>query len=358
MKLLDFILNFNKKNNPKSLAFCRVRYFLLDLKHVVIITDLGKLNFGQSITNAIESIITELYEQGFLVEKNPIFIEHYERDDYKEDTFDIVLLNPKTHWQTISKSEVLSLIGSLNFSDLVLNSFENSHIVDQVKKICLQKSPFFDSLYMPSNNFIKKKLEIKEKMINKQDLINLVNNNSNEQEIQKLLKQDLSIFAEAYTDNEEYICFSEFPLSEGSVDFVVFSGRSRMDVILIEVKGANFNLVNSDHYKSFNAHINKAAAQIELRLGKIYRDLSSFRSHFHEIRRQAEKGEQIYNALVGPSGELLVDPNKDINIRTVIIGGKTKDDLLESRIRQDYESSRTPPIRVESWDTFIRRLKR
>lgn len=357
MKLLDFILNFNKKNNPQSLAFCRVRYFFLNLKHVVIITDLGELNFGQSVTNAIEAIIAELYEKGFLIEKKIIFIEHYERNDYREDTFDLVALHPKTDWQTISKSDVISLIGSLNFSDLILQSFENSSIVDQVKKICLQTRPFFDSTYMPSNDFVKKKLEIKDRMINKQDLVNLVNNNTNEQEIQKLLKQDLSIFAEAYTDNEEYICFSEFPLSEGSVDFVIFSGRSRMDVILIEVKGANFNLVNSDHYKNFNAHINKAAAQIELRLGKIYRDLSSFRSHFHEVRRKAEKGEQIYNALVGPCGRLLVDPNKDINIRTVIIGGKTKDDLLESRIRQDYERNRTTPIRVESWDTFIRRLK-
>lgn len=40
-----------------------------------------------------------------------------------------------------------------------------------------------------------------------------------------------------------------------------------MDVILVEIKGADFNLTNSDHYGEFNHKINQAAGQLRERLG-------------------------------------------------------------------------------------------
>lgn len=358
MKISDFVLNFNKNSNYSSLAFCRVRYYLIKDQHVVIITDLDDLNFGLSITNAIEVIIEDLYEYGYLSEKNITFIEHYEKNDFRSDTFDIVELFPRISWRKISSEDVCKLISEDLFKDLIIKSSNSYKIVDQVKKICLKNNPFFDSCYQPSNSFIQRKLEIKDSMVSRDKLMDIIVSDGTEMEIQKLIKKDLSILAEAYTDNEEYICFSEFPLDNGFIDFVIFTGRSRMDVILIEIKGANFNLVNSNHYNNFNSNISKASSQIELRVGNIFKKLESFRLFCHEIRKRVENNEKLYNSFIGPSGELLVDPNKDINIRTIIIGGRTKDDLLESSIRQNYERNRIPPIRLESWDTFIRRLKR
>ncbi|MEB6480242.1 Shedu anti-phage system protein SduA domain-containing protein [Acinetobacter vivianii] len=358
MKISDFVFNFNKKSNSDSLAFCRVRYYLINMEHIVFITDLGELNFGQSVTNAIESIIEDLYTYGYISEKNITFIEHYEPTDFREDTFDIVELTPKTNWKSISSKNVLELIGENLFKDIMVKSSNNHKVIDYIKRICLKTNPFFDSAYQPSNSFIKRKIEIRDSMVSKDEITRMIDSFSNELELQKLLKKDLSIFAEAYTDNEEYICFSEFPIGDGFVDFVIFSGRSRMDVTLIEVKGANFNLVNTNHYKNFNSHISKASSQIELRVGNIFKNLEYFRGFFHNIREKAERNEKLHNSFIGPAGALLVDPNKDINIKTIIIGGRTNDDLLESSIRQNYERNKTPPIRVESWDTFIRRLKR
>jgi hypothetical protein len=196
-------------------------------------------------------------------------------------------------------------------------------------------------------------------MISKSSLKSIIENGCKEQELQRHLKTDLSIFGEAYAKpDDEYICFSEFPLANGAIDFVVFTGRSRMDVILIEIKGAEFNLVNSNHYGAFNHKVNEAATQIQMRQGTIYRDLESFRQNVHKIRKRAEDGESIYNAFLGPRSSLLVDPKKDVNIRSVVIGGRTVNDLEESTMRHNHELSSTPPVRIESWDTWLRRLQR
>jgi len=82
------------------------------------------------------------------------------------------------------------------------------------------------------------------------------------------------------------------------------------------------------------------------------------RTTIRRLAIQAERGNNLYNAFLGPSHSLQVDPNKDINIRSIVVGGRTVNDLEESYKRHDYESTTTPPIRIESWDTRLRRLKR
>lgn len=195
-------------------------------------------------------------------------------------------------------------------------------------------------------------------MVSKESIKELIDNEANEQELQKLIKTDLSLIAEAYVGDDEYICFSEYPLAGGAVDFVIFTGRSRMEIILIEVKGANFNLVNSNHYGSFNHKVRDAAEQIQERLGVVYRRYDDFRRDAHERRRRVLAGGLIHNAFVGPQSVTQVDPNKDVDIRTVVIGGRTVNDLEESKKRHNYEITSTPPIRIESWDTWLRRLRR
>src|SRR5262249_13658653 len=155
----------------------------------------------------------------------------------------------------------------------------------------------------------------------------------------------------------KYICFSELPVADGFCDFAVFTGRSRMDVILIEVKGADFFLVNRDSYKGFPRRINQAADQIRRRLGYLYRDYRRFRADTHRIRRKAESGASIHNAFLGPDWRLQVSSKKDVDIRAVVIGGRTRNDLDESVTRHDYETRFSPPIRIESWDTLLRKLQ-
>lgn len=187
----------------------------------------------------------------------------------------------------------------------------------------------------------------------------IVEDGLNEIKIQTHIKSDLSIIADVYSNpKEEYICFSEFPVNDGFVDFVLFSGRSRMDVILIEVKGADYSLINGNNYKDFSAKTNQAVQQIRKRLGYITRHYEDFRKYVHGIREIVDSGQEQYNSLIGPKGKLEVDPNKDINIHTIVIGGRSKDDLNESRLRYEYERGQSPSIRIESWDSWLKKIQR
>ncbi len=357
MKTFDIVHSFHDGRSCVSSGLCRVRSFICGAGTVVLLTDLGNKNHGQSVTNAVELIIQSLVEQGLVFEP-AVYIEHYERGDYKNETFDIVTLHPKTTWSPLAREDALAILGC-DKTELDDRSLLNKRIVQQVDSFRFIKNPFIDSRFGESNEVIARKLEISANMISKSRLQTTIQNHAGEQELQRLLKADLSVFGEVYAQpHDEYICFSEFPVADGFVDFALFTGRSRMDVILIEVKGADFNLLNSNHYKEFNHKIIEAAGQIRTRLGIVYRSLERFRIHVHQTRIRSEGGERIHNAFMGPYSRLQVDPNKDINIRTVVIGGRTQNDLEESGKRQDYESRFNPPIRIESWETWLRRLQR
>ena len=87
--------------------------------------------------------------------------------------------------------------------------------------------------------------------------------------------------------------------------------------------------------------------------------MSSFRKQCHILEMKLKmENPHLKNYLVGAEGKLQVDPNKEIKIRTVIIGGRTQDDQKESLERHKFERSHTIPITLESWDTWIRKLKR
>jgi hypothetical protein len=87
-----------------------------------------------------------------------------------------------------------------------------------------------------------------------------------------------------------------------------------------------------------------------------------FRDNFHSptiaVREQVELGINIYNSLLGPNDYLHVDPNKDICVSGVLIGGNCKDDLYESKLRHEFETTSSSKIRVESWDSWMRKLTR
>ncbi|WP_439837540.1 Shedu immune nuclease family protein [Aeromonas enteropelogenes] len=356
MKILDVIHNFGSNRVSDVSGICRVRSYLGNNGVVVLLTDLGGLNYGQSVTNAVEKIIKSVIENGLVIQ--PVtFIEHYEKELHELDTFDIVTISPITHWTPITKEKVLELI-SCDDSEFFERSINNRRVYEKADEIRYKYDPFIGSVYIQSPEFIARKREIIDSMVSKSLINELILSGANEQELQRIIKQDLSIIAEAYVGDDEYICFSEYPLADGFVDFVIFSGRSRMDITLIEVKGANFNLVNSNNYRSFNHKVRDAAEQIQVRLGVVYRGYEDFRRKAHEKRKKVLEGKLIHNAFIGPHSCKQVDSNKDVNIRTIVIGGRTVNDLEESQKRHDYEINSTPPIRIESWDTWLRRLKR
>ncbi|WLD69614.1 DUF4263 domain-containing protein [Pseudomonas sp. OVF7] len=359
MKVIDFVHNYPDGFGGLDRGMCRVRSFVTDAGTVVLLTELDRKNDGMSVSNAIERIIPDLQKLGIVLGV-AIYIDHDERKDPLDDRFEIVSLSSLrgAQWKSISRPAALELLGC-EPEELDERSEQNHRIIYRADQLRYSRDPFIDSPWQQSQSTIKRRLEIAESMVSRAEIEELIEAGAGEREIQRLLKRDLSIFGEAYAKpDDEYICFAEFPVGDGQVDFVVFTGRSRMDVILIEVKGANFNLLNADHYKAFNHKVNQAAAQIRDRISHIYKGGSSFRDHVHSLRERAESGEQVHSVFVGPYGRLQVDPQKEINIRTVLIGGRTVDDRLESDKRYAFEREMVPPIRVESWDTWVRRLQR
>lgn len=186
-------------------------------------------------------------------------------------------------------------------------------------------------------------------------LTDLIHEGASEREIQVELKADLSVIARTCVHSaikDEYIAFSEFPLGTGVIDFVVFSDRSRMDVVLFEIKGADFEFVNADGYVA--RPIDRAAEQIRNRFDEIERNYESRRRDFHALRKTIEEGGSKYNSLLGQNGYLHVDPEKDIDVWGVVIGGRTREDHTESRARHKLEKY-TNRVRFESWDSWLRK---
>jgi hypothetical protein len=359
MKINDFIFRFRVKFRMNHDGICRVRTFIgKESKIFVLLTELEK-NPGLSLTNAIEHICQLLIEKG-LARKDYVFIEHYEKSLFRSSTFNIVSLDENwwPSWKSLDQNKAQELL-EVNPSELELAISCDKNLEAEIEKICTEIDPFADFSATERPDVIKRRFKIESGMIRKDSLAGLIQNSATEQEIQRLLKSDLSIFGEVYAHPEdEYIVFSEFPVADGAVDFAVFSGRSRMDITLIEVKEANFSLVNQGHYDKFSSKIEEAADQIRNRLRHVYENIRQFRNDVHTLRQRVEQGERIYNSFLGPYKDLHVDPEKDVDIRCVVIGGRTRDDLAESKKRSDFERNFTIPLKIDSWDSWLKKLRR
>lgn len=360
MKISDLIFRYPTGSISRRDGICRVRTFVgANGKVFALLTDLREMNTSSSVTNSIEDICDSLVKTG-IVPEGTSFIEHYEASDFSVAEFDLVSFgnSGSPHWDPIKQVDVeLSL--DCDSIELQTPTLKHGRLLSEIEKIRNEIDPFIDSPEIESPEVINRRAEIKSRMISRKAIADLVEAGAKEQELQRLLKADLSVFAEMYANpKDEYICFSEFPIADGVVDFAVFSGTSRMDVILIEVKGANFFLVNRGSYEKFASKMEEAADQIRKRLGCIFRNIEEFRRGVHKIRENVESGKSMHNSFLGPYGNLQVDPNKDINIRCVIIGGRSRDDLKESKKRHDYEYTFSPPIKIESWDSWARKIRR
>lgn len=360
LKISDFVFRFPTSGLTRNDAICRVRLFVPngDMFYAVL-TDLGEKNTGSSVTNSVENIRLELIKKGVVTEGAKI-IEHYDKEYPEGGSFDFVTFdeNNSPNWKSSRLDKVCEVLKSQP-EEFLTHSLEIPRLYNDIERIRHEIDPYIDEPWPESYDVINRREDIQSNMLPGGKLSAAIENYSSEAELQALIKSDLSIIGDFYSHpSEEYICFSEFPLSDGFVDFVLFSGRSRMDVTLIEVKGSNYNLINGNSYEDFSAKTNQAVQQIRRRLGYITRNPEEFRGFVHEVRKAVESGEIKYNSFIGPQGNLQVDPNKDINLHTIVIGGRSNDDLKESRLRHDYERGNSPSIRVESWDSWIKKSRR
>lgn len=360
MKVSDFVFRFNSGGWSGNDAICRVRTFVGQNNDIVaVLTDLGDKNPSSSVTNSVETIRKNLVDKGFIQNATQV-VEHYDKDFIEGGSFDLVSFDNSNNpsWESIGFDKVCDLLIT-DKSEFSTPSLEIPRIYDEVERIRHDIDPYLDEPYSESYDVINRREDIINQGLPEGTLQNTIAKGATETELQKLIKSDLSIIGDFYSHpSEEYICFSEFPLDGGFVDFAMFSGRSRMDVTLIEVKGADYNLINGNHYEDFSAKTNQAVQQIRKRLGYITRNYEEFRRFVHETREYVESGKEKFNSFVGPKGNLGVDPNKDINLHTVVVGGRSKDDLNESRLRHEYERGTSPSIKVESWDSWIRKSRR
>jgi hypothetical protein len=360
MKINDFIHRFPTCSITRRDGICRVRTFVgTNSRIVALLTDLGRENTSSSVTNCIEFLCKSLHSRG-LVPAECDFIEHYERDAFSSDTFHVVTIDDSRwpHWDSIKQADVEALLGC-GAQEFNVRTLDEPRLRNEIDRIRNEIDPFIDWPWPKDSAIIKRRNDIESRMISKKLVVDLVDRGASEQELQRLLKQDLSIFAEIYAHpEEEYICFSEFPVANGTVDFTVFSGRSGMDVTLIEVKGANFYLANQGHYDKFSSKIEEAVYQINKRLRHIYDGFEEFTAQVHRIRQNVEQGKSQYNSLLGPVGHLQVRSESGLNIRSVVIGSRTRNDLEESKKRYDVERNTQSPIKIESWDTWLRKVRR
>lgn len=360
MKVSDFIHRYKISDFYRYDFICRVRIFVgYDDKIFSVFTDLGEKSTASSVTNSVEDIRADLIEKGLISESTRV-IEHYDNEYPEGGSFDFVSFdnNNCPKWRSSNLYKVCSIL-QCSTEEFIIPSLEIQRIYNEIEKIRYNIDHHIGEPWTESYEVINRREDIRSNMISKSSLQAAIDNGASETEIQGLIKSDLSIIGDFYSQPfEEYICFSEFPLGEGFVDFVVFSGRSRMDVTLIEIKGANYNLINGNSYEDFSYKTNQAVQQIRKRIGYITRKYEEFWYFVHQVREDIENGQSRYGSLIGPKGNLGVDPQKDIVLHTVVIGGRSKDDIKESRLRHEYEMANSPSIRVESWDSWIKKLNR
>lgn len=356
MKTSDFVFEYISRERP---FLCRVRVFSNASRLYVVLTNIEGVYLSGSVTNSTEDIHRQLREFGYVISEHQT-IEHYEEGMWSPADFDIVKFdeigNPS--WTKITLGSVIKLLGCSK-DEFITKTCDVPRLFHRIEKLTHHLAPFSGVESFESPEKLARRLEIDDSKRPKSELNKLIENGAGERALQTYLKTDLTYFSEMYARLEdEYICFPEFPVGDGFVDFAVFTGRSRMEVILIEIKGANFKAVTNGGYRNFSAKFNECVQQARRRNGYIGRNYNDFRLHVHRLREQAENGKFAGKCLIGPAEKLLVDPNKDVKPYVVCIAGIGDNDMEESKARHDMETETDPPLRIETWNSWIAKLKR
>lgn len=359
MKITDFIFRFKTPSVPCSAGICRVRVFVNSQNKVYVLLSELDENPSTSVTISIESIVAQLQAQ----QKIPLhaqIIEHYPRQGFFPETFDVVNFSPhgKPFWQATSKSEIIK---SLECSDEEFDSYSEDTRVQKEIDFAINGIPKISQYkYIEPPEITERRLEIESKMCDFQKIEKFLDTHPTESALADFLKQDMSLFAEIYANpKDEYICFAEFPVGNGRVDFALFTGRSRMSVYLIEIKGAQENLRRQNHYGEFRSNVQEGLGQLIERKNWCEHHYEEFRTFTYRVLRDIKTGsKRPYQAFLGPKYHLEVDPEKDIRLRYILIAGRTSNNVSDSQKRHMEEISHNFPVEIETWDSWIHKLSR
>lgn len=337
-----------------------IRQFLTsNQKHITLITDISWSQPFTSLTNSIESIIAELKHQGHLI-TNSTIIEHLGKEFKSHHIFHEVQFDEELErdWTPMDITQICNLL-EVN-EEYFDEKGEREHIqFQQIERLHHQLFPLSTYIRTEKPAVVERRLKIEESKISKQEFLSFLDTNSKEKDLHQFLNGDLSLVAElGRVRSERWIVYSEFQLGTGRVDFAVFHGSSCMEVTLIEIKGANYNFQNQSGRKSLNFRTNEAFNQMIERIRLIHKAYSYHRLNIHQIREKTESDNYPGLHLRGPQQPLMVDPNKDIELRGIIVGGRRNDDLMENQLRKSYEENQNIPVRMESWDSWINKLDR
>ncbi len=193
-------------------------------------------------------------------------------------------------------------------------------------------------------------------MLTKDDLDAFFVTKPSEQAIGNFLSQDLSVFGDVFSHpTGEFVVFKEYQLDQGNtVDYVVFTNRARMEVIMVEAKGADFSFLKANGDP--NARIGDAAAKVKQRFSYAKQNYWKFRTDALDLWRKVQQGKRLHQAVVGRP--LQIDPNKEITWSGAVIAGYERDEFEVSRKRNLLEDGNSPVIRYYTWQSFLRRIVR
>jgi len=175
-----------------------------------------------------------------------------------------------------------------------------------------------------------------------------------ERDIASYIGNDLTLMASALANpSDEYIIFKEFQLTPSDqIDFVIFTSRSKLSVIFVEIKGAEFDFLLKDG--TAHSTIKKAIDQVAERFEYPRKDYRRFHSEVHSLKQRVEKGEQIHQSI--KNGYLDVSAEKEVVYSGVAIGGTELDDIKESCVRDRLTHYGKHYITCHSWQSFCRTM--
>ncbi|UJA32841.1 hypothetical protein [Clostridium sporogenes] len=148
-----------------------------------------------SVTNSIEYICSSLIEKG-LINNKSTFIEHYEKDTFSCSSFDIIEFdnNGRPSWYNISQETVKELLGC-DDNELSSLTQENKRLISEIDRIKYYINPELDFEYRENHDVIKRRFEINDRMLTKNQLENITRDGAKEQDIARLIASSTQGFA-------------------------------------------------------------------------------------------------------------------------------------------------------------------
>jgi hypothetical protein len=162
MKAVDTILRYPCNSMSGRDGICRARVFVADDRVGLLLTDLGELNTGQSVTNAIESICQTALESG-LVSGSVQVVEHYERS-LGAGSFDAVTFSTQgaPGWKALDASAAAALLGC-SVDEFDPPTASNPRLATLIHRIRNSIDPFIDGPHLEPRSVTLRRMDIEER---------------------------------------------------------------------------------------------------------------------------------------------------------------------------------------------------